>query len=499
MTQIIEVPGMGEVEFPDDMSDDQISAAIKSSLPQQMAAPQQEKALGPWASAAVRPLAKGAAALPLMAMDAGVAARNLAESGTRKYLPKVAQMIDRTTGGGPGQPYELPSSMFNRALDTYTTKPEGVGAAAEGVSSALVGAAVPSPQAALQAPAGFVRPAASAKEEFVNRGIPLTMGQRGGKVIKAAEDFASNVPLVGGAIKARQQEALEAWNRSVLQKIDANITKGGKEGFEQAGQTLSRAYKSIWKEELPYNRTGLRDQWTALVSDLGKKLPKEQADEVTETLRRHFQQVLSGARANGTQGAALESVDDALREAAKKASRAGDGAVAGAYNKARTAFRSQMDPTMNEALKRTDDLYMRLSVLRNAAKRSGWETFTPAQLLMASKRKASDAAVAEMRAPFQEEALKAADVLGTARSGAQAALERGVGKTLGNTMGALALGGGAMADFGTTATVAGLGRLAYSKAGQKLLTNLPKATQKVIKSDPTGRVLASALAQMETQ
>jgi len=332
MTQIIEVPGMGEVEFPDDMSDDQISAAIKSSLPQQMAAPQQEKALGPWASAAVRPLAKGAAALPLMAMDAGVAARNLAESGTRKYLPKVAQMIDRTTGGGPGQPYELPSSMFNRALDTYTTKPEGVGAAAEGVSSALVGAAVPSPQVALQAPAGFVRPAASAKEEFVNRGIPLTMGQRGGKVIKAAEDFASNVPLVGGAIKARQQEALEAWNRSVLQKIDANITKGGKEGFEQAGQTLSRAYKSIWKEELPYNRTGLRDQWTALAGDLGKKLPKEQADEVTETLRRHFQQVLSGARANGTQGAALESVDDALREAAKKASRAGDGAVAGAYN-----------------------------------------------------------------------------------------------------------------------------------------------------------------------
>lgn len=42
MAQLIEVPGMGVVEFPDDMSDDQIASAIKANMPQ--AAPQQAPA-----------------------------------------------------------------------------------------------------------------------------------------------------------------------------------------------------------------------------------------------------------------------------------------------------------------------------------------------------------------------------------------------------------------------------------------------------------------------
>lgn len=444
--------------------------AVSAAAP----APEENGKLGPWASAAIRPLAQGIAALPLLAMDAGV--------GTRNFIM--------------GENYDLPSKMFNESLDALTTKPEGVGKGAEFVSSALAGGGLGgAPAAARQAPAGFtsaMKKAVTPVEEFLERGIPLTTGRRGGGVARAAEDFLANVPGVGGLVKARQQEALEAWNTSLLRQIDSKIVKGGKEGFEQAGQTLSNAYKSIWKAELPFNRAGLRDAWTSLSTQIGQRLPKEAADDVVGTLRHQFSQILSGARQGGTQGATLETVDDALREAAKKAAKAGEGTVAGFYNQARTAFREQMDPIANQALKRTDELYMRLSTLRNAAKRSGWETFTPAQLLMAAKRKASDKAVAEMTAPFQEEALKAADVLGTARSGAQAALERGVGKTLGNTLGLMALGGGAALDLGTTATAAGLGRLAYTKAGQKLLT---EGIGKV----PAGRALNATLAQLEAQ
>ncbi len=390
--------------------------------------------------------------------------------------------------------------MFNKALDTYTTTPEGVGRGAEFVSSALAGGAGGAPQAAMQAPKGFASAlpkATGAAAEFAERGIPLTIGQRGGRALKAVEDFAANVPVVGPAIRARQQEALEAWNKSLLQGISDKVTKGGKEGFQQAGAALSEAYKTIWKAEVPFNRAGLRDSWAQLAGQIGQKLPKEQAKEVVSTLQHQFKQVLAGARQEGTQGTTLEAVDDALRESAKKAARAGDGAIAGMYNQARTAFRDQFDPAVNAALKSTDELYMKLSTLRNAAKRSGWETFTPAQLLMAAKRKAGDAAVAEMRAPFQQEALQAADALGTARSGAQAALERGVGKVVGTG----ALLGGSIADFGTTLTAATLGRLAYSKAGQKVLTSLPKATQAAIKkaaqNEPTQRALTSTLAQME--
>lgn len=505
MSLEIELPDGTVLEAPDNADIKAVVAGYNKaqSKPVQASLPQEEKALGPWASAVVRPLVKGVSALPLLAADVGVGARNFA---TMMANPQPgASAWETFTGEKPSTatPTELPSQTFNKALDQFTTTPEGVGKGAEFISSALAGGAGGAPSAAVQAPAGFARalPQAAAKtgtDEFLARGIPLTMGQRGGKVLKAAEDFASNVPLVGGAIKARQQEALEAWNTSLLKTISDKVTKGGKEGFEQAGAAMSDAYKSIWKAELPFNRTGLRDAWTQLSTAVQQKLPKDAAQDVVSTLRHQFGQVLAGARQGGTQGATLESVDDALREAAKKAARAGDGAIAGMYNQARAAFREQFDPAVNAALKQTDELYMKLSTLRNAAKRSGWETFTPAQLLMAAKRKAGDAAVAEMRAPFQQEALKAADVLGTARSGAQAALERGVGKTLGNTLGTAALVGGSIADFGTTALAATMGRLAYTKAGQKLLTGLPKSTQAAVKKiADQPRALNSTLAQME--
>lgn len=75
--------------------------------------------------AAVRPIAKGIATSPLMAMDAGVGVRNV------------------LTGGD----YELPSAMFGRSLDEYTQAPTTpLGKSAEFVSSALVGSRMPMPQ-----------------------------------------------------------------------------------------------------------------------------------------------------------------------------------------------------------------------------------------------------------------------------------------------------------------------------------------------------------------
>jgi len=500
----IELPDGTVLDAPDDADIKAVVAGYNRSKQAPAQATPEEKPLGAWVSAAVRPIAKGLSALPLMAADTGVGIRNFAQMMANPQ--EGASPWETFTGEKPSKftPAPLPSQMANEALNATTTEPTGWGKAGEFVNSALAGGVGGAPQAAAQAPAGFTRAlpkAAGGAAEFIERGIPLTMGRRGGNMAQAAEDFMGNLPVVGPAIRARQQEALEAWNTSLLKQISDKVTKGGKEGFEQAGATLSSAYKSIWKDELPFNRTGLRDQWTQLATQVGQKLPKQQASEVVETLQHQFKQVLSGAREKGTQGSTLESVDDALREVAKKAARTGDGAVAAAYNSARSVFREQFDPTVNAALKSTDELYMKLSTLRNAAKRSGWETFTPAQLLMASKRKASDTAVAEMRAPFQQEALNAAEVLGTERSGAQSALARAVGKGLGP----LALGAGAIGDLGTTALTVGLGRAAYSKAGQKALTSLPKATRNMInkaaqmteEAEPARRALSSTLAQME--
>lgn len=160
---IIEVPGMGQVEFPDGMSDDDIVAAIQRNQPQKslmqqysdaipgtsesyelqsqlrndVAAQPKQMSLGRAAlNAAVRPVAKGVSALPGMAMDLGVATRNLLT----------------------GSNYELPTSMFNRALDEKFAPPETmVGKIGEGINTVIAGAAIPAPSSSgfAQAPRDF--------------------------------------------------------------------------------------------------------------------------------------------------------------------------------------------------------------------------------------------------------------------------------------------------------------------------------------------------------
>lgn len=77
------------------------------------------------ASNIIRPIAKGVAALPLMAMDAGVGARNLVTGST----------------------YQLPSQMFNNSLNEYTRPPDSaLGQVAE-MGSSLVAGGVLAPQA----------------------------------------------------------------------------------------------------------------------------------------------------------------------------------------------------------------------------------------------------------------------------------------------------------------------------------------------------------------
>lgn len=131
-------------------------------------APQQPEAphpLGPWASAAVRPMAEGVAALPMLAMDTGVAARNILGDAGRKALGWTAT-----------PDYEMPSQMFQESLDQWTTKPEGIGKAAEFVSSALAG--------------GFINPTGIGVKALDE--VPAQMGRQA--VVREAHQVGYNLP-----------------------------------------------------------------------------------------------------------------------------------------------------------------------------------------------------------------------------------------------------------------------------------------------------------------
>lgn len=186
-------------------------------------------------SAAVRPLAKGVAALPLMAMDAGVAARNLVTgnvdtSSAKSFLFGSA----KNTGAA-----ELPSQMFNEQLDQYTRKPTTTaGKVAEEVSSAVVGGKIMPkiPQGAGKAlapevlkarAAGYVLPPSKANPTLLNKIIEGT----GGKIQTAQQASIKN-----------QENTNRLVRKALGMAEDATISK---ESLAQVRAQAGKAYDAL--------------------------------------------------------------------------------------------------------------------------------------------------------------------------------------------------------------------------------------------------------------
>lgn len=282
----IELPDGTILEAPDGADP---SAVAKGYLAKQKGArPSFAAQLG---SAAVRPLAKGAAALPLIVMDAGVASRNLIGMAMNPApRPTVNDLVRGTKPQSEFQPYELPSAMFNRALDAYTLPPEGAGKAFEFVSSALVGARLPAPQAAQQAPANFMRPRDALKNQV------LQASQKEGYVVppSANNPTLGNRMLEGiaGKVKLNQEAAIRNQPvtdrlaaRGVGQSDDAPLTQGALATIrKEAGE----AHKAIQNAPGRFEADDkFRRQLAALkgtYEDVAKDFPGLAKPEITDAL-----------------------------------------------------------------------------------------------------------------------------------------------------------------------------------------------------------------------
>jgi hypothetical protein len=157
-------------------------------------------------SAFVRPIVKAATGLPLMAMDAGVAARNL-----------LSGNLDAMGRPKPGA-YSLPSQGFNQALDQYTQPPSGVGKAGEFINTVLAGALGPMPSTASSSvPATATTNLTAAQQLALQNAKPLGMrvtpGQgMGSQALQQLEAKFESQPWSSGpfnAIKAGNQAALD--------------------------------------------------------------------------------------------------------------------------------------------------------------------------------------------------------------------------------------------------------------------------------------------------
>lgn len=226
MPILVEVPGYGDVEFPDGMSDDQISAAIQKN----MAPPQVGTSGGPptrnsprnvpsfadkaldlgkdAASAIVRPVAQAIAAPGNAAVDFVQGMAYLGKKGLHALKPK--QLSDLIVDRGPQMP-NWQSQAFNQALDHYTRAPATkAGRVTETINSMIVGGMLPAPRVPAGAPPNFRPPAASPRDSVFAAGrdigmvappasVAPTMGNRmletlGGKVATAQDASLANMP-----------------------------------------------------------------------------------------------------------------------------------------------------------------------------------------------------------------------------------------------------------------------------------------------------------------
>lgn len=291
MAQRIEVPGMGIVEFPDGMNDEQIATAIKRNMPGQPAAPQQS----------------GAARFAAGLLDSVQGGAQMLENAVRGLAPGAVESINKINnrladfgivgrlppGGVQQQTKEREAALQTDGIDwprlagnvlspanfalaaklpaaastgARVLSGAGLGAVAGGLmpnagdagdklsqmgAGAAGGALVP----AMTAGVGrLISPNASTNPQLAalqSEGIRPTVGQALGGFANKAEEKAISLPFVGDAIAGARQRAAVDLNRAVanraLSPIGADAPQGvvGRELVSNVQSKLSDAYNAL--------------------------------------------------------------------------------------------------------------------------------------------------------------------------------------------------------------------------------------------------------------
>jgi len=198
-----------------------------------------------------RAVGNGVVSLPMMAMDAGVSTRNLIENAAHGVYPSWQNLNPFSAEGyAPGKyGHELPSQTFNKALnDAGVPEPRTTSEkVANFIESTLAGSRIPAPQAANQAPVGFVRPTANPAEQVLRESreagyvVPPTTANNS-TVNKLAEGFAGKISTAQAASIKNQEVTNELVRKALDLKSGQPITLEALEGIRKAA---GKVYEQI--------------------------------------------------------------------------------------------------------------------------------------------------------------------------------------------------------------------------------------------------------------
>lgn len=335
MTQSVNVPGVGLLQFPDGMSQSDMAAAIQKHFPE-IHTPSR---LSPSALSAKLKADYAAANTPekreaayQKAQDAQVSEM----SGFQKLAAGAGKAV-YDTGRGIGQLVGLESKQDVQQARSQDAALMRTGSGKVGNVAGYVMEAVPAamtlPAMGVGIPAavggrmavggvsggaqGYAAPYTSTREHVMNTlaggvlgsalpglgsaagaigsrmitpeakalmqaGVELTPGQKLGGLAKTAEDKLTSFPLVGGAIRNAQQRSIDSFSRTavnrVLTPLGLDLPKSVKTGHEaliyaqnKVSKTYDDALQNMSGSVDGTFRKGVGDIWNKYASTLGKK------------------------------------------------------------------------------------------------------------------------------------------------------------------------------------------------------------------------------------
>lgn len=348
----------------------------------------------------------------------------------------------------------------------------------------------------------------TAKQALERSGVNLTLGQKMGGLASDIEQKIQSYPVVGSMIAKRRSEALEQWNKSVVDDIvkplGGKITQSGHEGIKQAQNILDDAYTSAKSAMKPFQIDNQAAQEINAIKQIVSTLPKTEQDYFNNILNR----VQTGVKGNTIDPDSYKKITSELGKKAisfKSAQSPYQKDLGDAFfelEKAVTGAAKRQNPQQAYLMDIADEAYAKLVRIEGAAKsaasnRVNTGVFTPNQLMSAVRtadQSVRDRSTAGGGALMQDVAQTGMRIIGDTVPDSGTA----------GRMAALLMGGGAYSageytdnPYLKAAGMAALGGTAlYTPQGQKLAKTI--LTERPELSRTLGKVLSNYTPYLTT-
>lgn len=325
------------------------------------------------------------------------------------------------------------------------------------------------------------------EETMRELGVKGTVGQKLGEPIKALEEFAQNLPLVGTAIENQRQKVLFDFNKAIinkaLNKVKTKLPADavGRDAVQFAVDQVDAAYDDVLSR---MSFTMTPKETSNILSALNKaNLPSEGQRKVVEGILNNV--MLSKFPDSGVvTGQQIKAIESDLRKEAIKylsSNSASEKDIGDALQIVLKELKKDIydqNPKLTPILRRIDSAYGDLAVMKMAAANTGAKSgvFTPKQYQQAVRQ-----------ADQTRKKTRFAMGLARGQKEAEAALEM-IGETPGaileGRLAGLAKGGGILGFFSDPVTgtvLTGTTRAIYSDVGQDIADLLLRSRTPLMK------------------